>query len=114
VSIECIEYKPHPSGALQGFANFRVPKMGIEIYGCGVFMKDGKRWVSMPSRDYKDPENGEKKYISIMRFIVQSHNESFVTAALAALDKWCQEHSVLEVKPSEFVASDPDADKVPF
>ena len=114
MSIECLEYKPHASGALQGFANFRVPKMGIELFGCGLFMKNGKRWLSMPSREYNDPESGEKKYISIMRFIEKSHNDAFAAAALKALDEWCAKNAVPEEGSSSFVHLEPDAGVVPF
>lgn len=93
MTIECIEYRSHQSGALQGFANFRVPKMGIELFGCGVFMKNGKRWLSLPSREYQDQDSGEKKYISILRFIEKEHNDAFCRAALKALDEYCAQHN---------------------
>jgi len=89
MSIECMEFKSHPSGALLGFANYRLPKMGIELFGCGVFSKNGRRWVSTPSREYQDPESGEKKYIAIMRFSEKSHQEAFSKSALEAMDAWC-------------------------
>lgn len=89
MSIECMEYRPHASGALQGFANFRIPKMGIELFGCGVFSKNGARFLGLPSREYQDPETGEKKYIQILRFIEKDHKDAFCKAALVALDDWC-------------------------
>jgi len=90
MSVECIQFRSHESGALKGFANFRVPKMGIELFGCSYFMKDGRRWLSLPSREYVDPESGEKKYISIMRFIEKEHLDAFCKAALHAIDEWCK------------------------
>tara|TARA_R110002096_G_scaffold113208_2_gene246250 strand:+ start:1041 stop:1388 length:348 start_codon:yes stop_codon:yes gene_type:complete len=93
MSFECINYKKHESGALQGFADFRIPKMGIELYGCGVFMSNGKRWVKSPSREFNDPESGEKKYINILKFMKKEHNDSFSNGALVALDKWCAENA---------------------
>jgi len=112
MSIECIEYKSHASGALQGFANFRVPKMGIELFGCGVFSKNGRRWINMPSREYQDQESGEKKYISIMRFMEKTHNEAFCKAALQALDEWCEKQGLNDIKqPGEDTGQ---GDGVPF
>lgn len=93
MSFECLDYKKMESGALQGFANFKLAKMGVELFGCGVFMKNGKRWVSMPSREYVDKESGDKKYIAIMRFINKDHAEAFSRSALQALDKWCDENA---------------------
>ena len=99
MTVECLDYKSHASGALQGFANFRVPKMGVELFGCGVFMKNGKRWVSMPSRQYE--EDGEKKYISVMRFIEKDHADAFSKIALQALDDWCAKNTEQELIPAE-------------
>jgi len=99
MSIECTGYRSHPSGALHGFANFRAEKMGIELFGCGVFGKNGRRWITMPSREFSDPETGEKKYISIMRFMEKSHNEAFCDAALKALDKYCAEQEKQASQP---------------
>jgi len=112
MSFECLNYKPHASGALQGFADFHVQKMGIELYGCGVFMSNGKRWLKLPSREYNDPESGEKKYIQVIRFVNKEHNDAFCKAALHALDQWCAEHAQQQPEPpqDEWV---PD-EEVPF
>jgi hypothetical protein len=91
MTVECIGYRSNPSGMLQGFADLRVERMGIEFYGCGVFMKDGKRWVSMPQREYTDQETGEKKYTATMRFIDRDVSNRFSDVALEALDKYCAE-----------------------
>tara|TARA_R110002126_G_scaffold185420_2_gene333947 strand:- start:191 stop:535 length:345 start_codon:yes stop_codon:yes gene_type:complete len=114
MSIECFDFKSHASGALQGFANFRLAKMGIELFGCGVFMKNGKRWVSLPSREFNDKDTGEKKYISIMRFMDKAHGDAFSNGALVAFDSWCEKNAPKEEKPSEFIPFVQDADQVPF
>ena len=91
MSIECLDYRAHESGALKGFANFYVPKMGIEIYGCGLFQKNGRRWLSLPSREGE--QDGEKKYFQIMRFREKSHAEAFLKACMTALDEWIQQNA---------------------
>ena len=45
--------------------------------------------MGLPSREYQDTESGEKKYISIIRFIQKEHHEAFCKAALQAVDDWC-------------------------
>jgi hypothetical protein len=112
MSFECINYKAHNSGALQGFADFMVPKMGIELYGCGVFMSNGKRWIKPPSREFTDPKSGEKKYINILKFIKKEHNDSFCQAALQALDKWCEQNAAPE--PEEQSAGFVPEEGLPF
>jgi len=73
--IECIKFRPHLSGSLIGWADFKVPKWGIILQGCGVFEKGDKRWVGLPSRAYQ--VNGETKYEPIMAFIEEAHAEAF-------------------------------------
>ena len=123
MTVECIGYKSHESGALKGFANFRMTMsngMAFELFGCGIFMKDGRRWAGMPSREYQ--EDGAKKYISIFRFCEKPHTEAFCKAALQALDTWCAKNvsdSVQEPSPdSNQSFSSPQAaepqDDLPF
>lgn len=100
-TIECIGFKSHVSGALQGFANLRVPKMGIEVFGCSIFVKEGRRWMSMPSREYLDRDTGEKKYISTFRFMEKQHQDSFCKAALQAIDFWREQNPEPEPEASQ-------------
>ena len=113
MSIECMEFKSHESGALKGFANLRVPKMGIELFGCSLFMKEGRRWLSMPSREYNDPETGEKKYIPVLRFIEKAHLDAFCKAALHAIDEWCKSNAQPEQQQQEPVMQQEHED-LPF
>lgn len=97
MTVECIKFVPHASGALQGYASFRLPKMGIEIYGCGVFMKDGRRWVALPQRPFQS--EGTTKYLNIVRFIEKSHATAFSEAALSAVDEWCAANATKSEEP---------------
>ena len=107
--IECIKFKSHVKGALLGFADFRLPKMGIEIYGCSVHQKNGRRWVNLPSREYEN-ELGEKKYASYVRFVESSHYSAFIEQALKAIDEYCKEQNAAVPEP-EPVFND---EEVPF
>ena len=105
--IECIKFKSHVKGALLGFADFSLPKMGIEIYGCSVHQKNGRRWVNLPSREYEN-EMGEKKYASYIRFIDSQHYSAFIEEALKAVDRKCQELNQQMPEP------DYSTEEVPF
>ena len=74
-------------GALLGFANLFVKKMGLEINGCSLFQKDGRRWITMPQREFV--VDGEKKYFPVIRFREKDHMEIFGEAAKKAIDEWC-------------------------
>lgn len=84
--IECMKYKRVNKGTLLGYADLYMPKMGIEIYGCSLHQKDGKRWVNLPSREYTD-DKGEKKYMSIVRFPNKFHLDEFIKQAKEAIEK---------------------------
>jgi hypothetical protein len=90
MSIECLNYKPINKGSLLGFADFFVPKMGLEIYGCSLFQKDGRRWINFPQKETTD-EMGVKKYFSHLRFRDKAHMEAFSKVAIEAIDKFCME-----------------------
>jgi hypothetical protein len=91
--VECIKYREHVSGALQGFADYRCDKPGHILLGCPVFSKGDKRWVTLPSREYIDPKSGEKKYLNCIEFIDKSHNSIFSQLALQSLDEWCAKNA---------------------
>ena len=71
-------------------------------------MKNGKRWLSLPSREFQDKDTGEKKYMSIMRFMEKAHNDAFCKAALKALDDFCAQHA------HEEPAQEQSAEGLPF
>jgi len=108
--IECIKFRSHTDGHLQGFADFFVPKWGMEIYGCSLYSKDGRRWINFPSRKYQNPE-GETKYAPYFRFPDPKHFEAFIEQAKHAIDKWCQENANND---PEFPDSSPDVEECPF
>lgn len=88
--IECIKFKSVVKGSLMGYADFYVPKMGIEIYGCSLHRKDGRRWINLPSKEYKN-ELGETKYAPVVRFKEKEHLNLFSEECKKAIDKKCME-----------------------
>lgn len=89
--LECTKYKEVNKGSLKGFAHLFDSSTGLEIYGCGVFTGDnGKRWMSMPQKEYKDAE-GNTKYVSVLKFRDRQQQDAFSRAALTAIDRHIQE-----------------------
>jgi len=89
--IECIRFKSYTKGCLQGFADIYVKSWGIEIPGFSLYMKDGKRWVNPPGKEFID-KNGEKKFKAFLFFKEKTHWEKFGEAVKDAIDKWCLEN----------------------
>ena len=84
--IVCTKYHSINKGSVVGSANIYIPKWGVEIYGVTLFEKDGKRWVSLPQKEIT--KDGEKKYLSFMRFKEKSHMEAFGEKVKDAIDKF--------------------------
>lgn len=99
--IEVLKFRSHTKGALLGFADIFIDKTGMEIYGCTMYQKDGRRWVNLPQKEYE--ENGEKKYAPVVRFRNKAHQTAFQDQALDAIDEWCAQNaaSVQEEEPPE-------------
>jgi len=115
MSVECLEFKSCIKGCMLGFINLFVPKMGLEIYGCTLWQKDGRRWINLPSREYKD-ENGEKKYMPVLRFREKAHYDAFVVAVKDAVDVWCKANPRKEEEVEEPEQSSPygRSEEIPF
>lgn len=101
--IECMKFKPVEKGALIGYADFYLSSLDIEIFGCAVFMSNGKKWISMPSREYKDHE-GNKKFIPLFRFRQKEQQQSFNKQGWIAIQEY-QKNQMNQV-----VESDDDID----
>lgn len=107
MSIECMNYKAVNKGSLIGFADFFIPKMGLEIYGCAMFQKDGRRWINFPQKEVTD-DMGVKKYFSHIRFKEKSHMDAFSKAAIEAIEKWCAANQKQDMPAVE------DDEPIPF
>lgn len=87
--IACERYKSVNKGVLLGFADIYVEKWGVEIKGCSLCMKDGRRWVNLPSRKYVDDEQQEK-FAPIVRFKDRNLERAFGEKVKEAIDEWCK------------------------
>ena len=107
-AIECVEFREHEKGALIGFATIWVEKMGLEIDGFSLYQKDGRRWVNMPSREYKDKDTGEAKYKSTIRMRNKEHYNMFLEGVRDAIDLYRAS------KATESVHNDEPLEPAPF
>jgi len=115
MTIECIGFKQCQINTLQGFANFYIPATGMEIYGCTLHDKDGRKWLNLPSREYT--QDGEKKYLSVIRFREKSHYDAFTSAAKAAVEKWIAHNDGAEPTiqtQDNAIKSEQETDDLPF
>lgn len=90
--VECTRFKSVITGYLQGFADLYVEKWGLEIKGCSLYMKEGRRWINLPSKEFTTPE-GEKAYSPIVKFREKDSMDKFTEEAKKAIDRYCSENT---------------------
>ena len=101
MSIECMKFKKFENGFLQGFADLYVIRWGLEIHGCSLYMKDGRRWLNLPSKEFQN-EAGEKKWCPLVKLRDKDHQDGFVIQAIEAIDKYCSENQGEQAGSSGF------------
>ena len=80
-------------GALSAAFNLTLPKWAcFMIRGLTLFEANGKRWITMPSRQYE--AEGKKKYYEHVLFPDRDTNDKFKTAILATLDQYVAKTSL--------------------
>jgi len=101
--IECIKFKYVGKGSLLGFADIFVPAFSLEIYGCSIFQKDGRNWMSFPSRETGVDDSGKKKYWPYLRFKSRESMDKFSIAVLQAVEPKIQQSN--EMSPNNTLDS---------
>jgi DNA-binding cell septation regulator SpoVG len=77
-------WKPFEKGALRGFFTVHLPN-GIVIHNCGVFEKNGSRWVALPSKKITST-SGKVTWSPIVEIPDRDAMDRFRILVLAALN----------------------------
>lgn len=80
--MKIIQYKPVDKGATKGYITLFVPKWELTIYNITLYEKDGKMWISFPSKSYE--KDGQTKWFSFMRFEKPEQMEAFSAQVINA------------------------------
>jgi DNA-binding cell septation regulator SpoVG len=90
--IEITHYKANDKGAKTATISIKIPKWGnFLIKEISLFAKDGKRWLSMPSRTFE--LEGQKKYFQFVSFESREIGDKFQGEVFKALDKYLESNS---------------------
>jgi hypothetical protein len=92
--ITASDWKSIPKGCLLGFVTLTIENIGLSIAECCLLEKEGKRWISMPSKPMigrdgtvmKD-QAGKVRYSPILTFGCREQSDRFQAVALAAVDR---------------------------
>jgi hypothetical protein len=72
-------------GHLVGSVDVSAP-WGIKIIGVMLFQKDGKRWLSFPSKEWIK-QDGSKGYLPLVEWIGQDAREEFERTVLPLAER---------------------------
>lgn len=114
--VTCLKFTPVGKGCLIGYADLLLEKadLSLEIRGCMLMQKDGRKWLSLPSKEFTN-ENNEKKYFSILKFQDREVDKKFQEAAIPEIEKW-QQNNAHSFRPEETASFKPPEsfNAVPF
>lgn len=67
--MKCVNFRKHVSNTLQGFADIETYIDGkrVVIGGFTLHRKDGRSWVSLPSKEYSTAD-GERAFANLFYF----------------------------------------------
>ena len=92
--ITASDWREVVKNSLQGFCVLTLSPSGIVLRDCALHERDGKRWISLPSRPQlysegrhrKDPATGKALWLPVVEIKGKAEREKFQAAALAAID----------------------------
>ena len=107
VTIE--KFRAHEKNTLIGFCNVELVDLCMIIKDCTVHQREGKTWISLPSRSYQNNE-GEAVWTDVVVFSDKEKRDEFQTAAVSAF------HSFMgkEYNETTSAPSDNQEDDIPF
>jgi len=77
--------KPYSKNTLIAFIDFTLLEIGLSIKGASIHEKEGKRWVSMPAREYV--KDGERSWTPIIEFASKEARYAISDSVVAAYDR---------------------------
>lgn len=81
--FKCTKYKALNSGMLVASVSILVEKLSLQIHDIAIFEKDGRRWMSFPSKVYE--KDGKKNYLAYIHFVDKKMDDKFKEAVLSCV-----------------------------
>ena len=85
MAISILDFRRYEKNSLQGFLTILFTGPGVQIADCTYHKTEGRRWISLPAKPYKN-DKGETKYHYIISLPDKKTYQAFQEQALQALD----------------------------
>lgn len=90
-------------GSLKFTLDISIAKWGgFCIYGIQIFEKDGRRWISFPSKKVELP-SGETRFLPYVRFEERTVQDQFSAKVMESFEAWIAQGN----RPQEYQAKEP-------
>ena len=100
--FEILQARKINKGSLQFTIDLCVQKWGdFAIYGVQIWAKDGKRWISFPSKKI-EVAGSETRYLPYCRFKDRARQDAFAAKVIESFEYWLSQGN----KPQEFEAKE--------
>jgi hypothetical protein len=104
--IEILKFEMINKGALVARFNVKMHKWGgLLIKECTLFEANGKKWVTLPSRQYE--VEGKKKYMPYLQYEEQAMNDKFREMIMNAAEEYRSKFKAEEPQKAQY-------DDIPF
>jgi hypothetical protein len=92
--ITATDWRAVTKNSLQGFCVLELSPSGLVLRDCALHERDGRRWISLPSkpqidaegRQRKDSNSGKPLWSPVVEIRGKDQRERFQRAALLAID----------------------------
>ena len=91
LTVRVVAFTTHINNTMRGVCSVEIVELHIVIHGIGVHTKDGRSWVSLPSKPWvRDGQivtgdDGKPKYFPILEFTDKSTLNDFSAIVIEAL-----------------------------
>jgi len=84
--MEISNYRQIGKGCLVASLDVAIPEWGITIKDCGLFEKDGRKWVNFPSKEYTNQAGEKKRWDFVV--MEKDRKTKFDAACIAKVDEY--------------------------
>ena len=93
MALTCIKFTKAQKDSRLGYADLSFGNPTLTLKGFTLWQKDGRRWLSPPSQQYKN-RDGETKYAWTAFYDDKEVQKKFLDAARNAVDVHCEENNI--------------------
>jgi DNA-binding cell septation regulator SpoVG len=89
-TLQCLRLRHHAKGKLIGYADFKLPTMGLIFRNCAVLDGENGLWVQLPT--YRHAEGDSAKWVPCVDFADGKRRQQWEREAAMAVEQYIRLH----------------------